>query len=273
MTVRKILCPLLFSGRAEPPLAAAVGLAKLTGAELVIVDEKDVNLDLAVRQCKHAGLERVTAQLLASPPSNQVLAMLEDDTYDVVVLGMHETIRHGRLSLGPAKCVFQDAPCSVLISCPGQSVVGFHDILCPVDFTERSLSAVDLACKLIAPAGHITLAHVTEESLLDAVNPRSELAVAEETAFQRLEQWSADLRARAPITVTTISRIGRRTAEILELFAAASFDLVVMGAQHSTGIRAKLFGSLATSIVRHATCPILFAHPRDESSPSLRAIR
>ena len=38
MTVHKILCPLCFSGRVEPPLAVAVGLAKLTGAELVIVD-------------------------------------------------------------------------------------------------------------------------------------------------------------------------------------------------------------------------------------------
>ena len=75
---------------------------------------------------------------------------------------MHETIRHGRLSLGPSRRVFQDAPCSVLVACPGQSVAGFHNVLCPVDFTERSLSALDLACELIAPAGHITLMHVTE---------------------------------------------------------------------------------------------------------------
>lgn len=299
MSIHKILCPLCFSGRVEPPLAAAVGLAKLTGAELVIVDsvymppvafagdsswlpagsvdalvdEKEVELGLAVRQCKRAGLDHVSAALLAGPPSAQVLAALGDDSYDLVVLGMHETIRHGRLSLGPSKRVFQDAPCSVLVSCPGQTIAKFRNVLCPIDFSERSLNALDLACELIAPDGHMTLVHVTEESLLDAVNPRSELAVEEEAAFKRLEQWAADLRARVPIAVTTISRIGRPTTEILDLFSSASFDLVVMGAHQNSGIRAKLFGSVATAIVRHATCPVLFAHPRDESTPSLRAIR
>lgn len=300
MPIHRILCPLCFTDRAEPAMREAVRLAKLEHAELVLldswyvppvafagdigwlppeaieemVDKKEIELGLAVRQCKQAGVDRVTSRMLSGAPSDQVLTTLEHGGFDLVVLSVDDARLSGGFKLGTlAKRVFDHAPCSVLVTSPGSGKEPFRNVLCPVDFSENSLAAVDLACELVDKRGVITLMHVTAQSLVETESDRDQRIHDEDAAVAKLEEWAADIRTHAAVAVTVVSRIGQPSAEILDTFSAGGYDLIVLGAHPNPGLRSRLFGSVASRIIRHATCPVLFAHPREESTPTLRAIR
>jgi nucleotide-binding universal stress UspA family protein len=300
MPIHRILCPLCFTDRAEPSMREAVRLAKLEHAELVLldswyvppvafagdigwlppdaieemVDKKEIELGLAVRQCKQAGVDRVTSRMLSGAPSDQVLTTLEHGGFDLVVLPVDDARLGGGFKLGAlAKRVFDHAPCSVLVTAPSAGKEPFRNVLCPVDFSENSLAAVDLACELVDKRGAITLMHVTTQSLADLGSDRERLHHDEDAAIAELEQWAADIRARVPVSVAIVSRVGQPSTEILEMFGAGGYDLIVLGTHPHPGLRSRLFGSVASRIIRHATCPVLFAHLREESTPTLRAIR
>lgn len=300
MPIHRILCPLCFTDRAEPAMREAVRLARLEHAELVLldswyvppvafagdigwlppdaieemVDKKEIELGLAVRQCKQAGVDRVTSRMLSGAPSDQVLTTLEHGNFDLVVLPVDDARLDGGFKLGSlAKRVFERAPCSVLVTSPSSGREPFRNVLCPVDFSANSLAAVDLACELVDKRGALTLMHVTPQSLIDTESDRDERLHDEDAAVARLEDWAADIRAQVPVNVTVVSRIGKPAAEILDAFGAGGYDLIVLGAHPNPGLRSRLFGSVASRIIGHATCPVLFAHLREERTPTLRAIR
>src|SRR6476620_6937135 len=143
MPISRILCPLCFTERTEPAMRAAVRLAKLEHAELVLldswyvppvafagdigwlppdaieemVDKKEIELGVAVHQCKQAGVDRVTSRMLSGAASDQVLTTLEHGSFDLVVLAADDAWLHGGLKLGSlAKRIFEHAPCSVLVT-------------------------------------------------------------------------------------------------------------------------------------------------------------
>lgn len=283
MPIHRILCPLCFADQPEPALEAAVRVARIERAELVLldswyvpieelVDRKEIELGVAVRRCKQAGVGRVTSRMLSGAPSEEVLTTLEHGSFDLVVLPVDETRRHDGYKLGSlAKRVFDHAPCSVLVTASSLEEP-LENILCPVDFSENSLAAVDLACELVAKNGSITLMHVTAQSLVGSEVDRDELIPHEDAAVEKLEAWADEVRARVPVDVTVVSRIGHPAMEILDLFSTGGYDLIVMGAHPHPSLRSKLFGSVASRVIRRATCPVLFANLRDDQVP-LRAIR
>lgn len=280
--IRKILCPICFSTRIDPMLRAATHIARLTGAELVIVDawhwlpleyagdagvlpraildtvadKQQTQLALAVRRCKRAGVERVTSRMLAGVPSLRVLEMLETEAFDLVVLGVEQPARHGGYRMGAsAKHVFHRAPCSVLITNHSTTVERFENVLCPIDDSEASRAAVELACDLVEHTGRLTLLH--------AGGPGG----------VRLARLADDVRATTGVEVMAVMRSGEPMRVVVDMVAERNFDLVVIAAREDTSIRAKLLGSPHVSLVRHMPCAVLFAHPRADPAPMLRALR
>ncbi|HSD88410.1 MAG TPA: universal stress protein [Kofleriaceae bacterium] len=288
MPFHKILCPLCLSDHPRSAMTTAVRLTVAFDAELVFADTWSIppmafagdvgafptesllafaereqrELAVIVKECKKAGVERVSSRLVVGAPTAEVLTMLESDPgIDLVVMGVDDTNRYGGPLLdGPIKRVLRRAPCSVLVAHPAPQAVKFENILCPIDFSETSSAATAIACELADPDGTITLLHITEASVLAAASSRPERVQHDAEAEDTLERWAETLRARTTAEVATVARSGRPAAEILDELRIGSFDLVVLGAYRPASHR---LGTVAAKVLRHATCPVLLAHPRN----------
>lgn len=290
MTFRKILCPTDFSPGSFHALKTAAAIASAHDAELVVANvwyvpsmayageapvpsdavdqlaaDSQRGLAEAVREATALGARRVSSRLLAGVPWDQLVATLSHgDGFDLVVMGTHGRTGLARILLGSvAEQVVRHAPCPVLTVREGASAGRFGHVLCPIDFSDHSRPALDLAASVAAPGGAgITLLHVVELPASYNEEPLGEGVIQEldQSAARRLERCGDELRARIGVPVTTRTRIGRPGAQILAaLDDDPSFDLVLMGSHGRTGLSRLLLGSVAEQVVRHASCPVLVA--------------
>jgi nucleotide-binding universal stress UspA family protein len=290
MTFRKILCPTDFSPGSSCALRTAAAMAVAHDAELVLANVWYVpamvyageapmpseaieqlaadcqrGLAAAVHDATALRVRRVSGRLLAGVPWDQLVATLNrGDGFDLVVMGTHGRTGLARILLGSvAEQVVRHAPCPVLtVRDPADAGV-FRHVLCPIDFSDHSRPAIDLAASVIRPGGAgITLLHVVELPASYNEEPLGDEVIQEldQSAARRLERCADELRARVAVPVTTRSRIGRPGAQILAtLDDDPSFDLVAMGSHGRTGLSRLLLGSVAEQVVRHAGCPVLVA--------------
>ena len=293
MTFQKILCPIDFSLGSDRAMRVAVRLAERSRAELVIAhafhipplafageapfpadtiermqEDAQRSLSAAAKEATRLGAQRLTSRLLTGLPWDQIVAAVRSDaTVDLVVMGTQGRTALSRVLLGSiAEKVVRHAPCSVLTVREQADVTPFDHVLCPIDFSESSRHATELAAKLAEPGGAgITLLHVLELPVAYSGDPHVPgfIEGLDKKAAHLLEQWANDVRAKVSVPVTTRSTIGSPGGQALAALADdPTFDLVVMGSHGRTGIRRVLLGSVAEKVVRHAACPVLISRAR-----------
>jgi nucleotide-binding universal stress UspA family protein len=131
-------------------------------------------------------------------------------------------------------------------------------ILCPVDFSEHGEAAISYATSLAKEYNaELHFVHVFEEphAYVDggfASAPLPAIDLDEEKAkLDLVEPASPDVAYRRKMIV------GRPSEELVKYAAEESIDLIIMGTHGRTGLGRLLMGSVAESIVRKATCPVL----------------
>jgi nucleotide-binding universal stress UspA family protein len=295
MVPKKILCPIDFSPGSQQAMRVAIRIASEADAELVlghawyvppvafsgeyafsqaVLEELEGDaraaLDSATREATALGAKRLTSKLLAGMPRHEIAKLLEHDpAFDLVVMGTHGRTGLTRVLLGSvAESVVRHAPCSVLVVRPDGEAKRFTHVLCPIDFSDSSRHAVEVAVGLVQPArGAITLLHV--------IDPPTRFARREQTlellseldrySTEHLDAWAAQLESRVSSPVRKLARTGWPGAEILAaLDEDPAVDLVVMGSHGRAGMERMLLGSVAEKVVRHARCPVLVARRRPE---------
>ncbi len=290
MTFKKILCPIDFSPGSQQAMRVAVRIATENEAELVLVhawylppmafageytfapeviqqisDDAQRGLDAAARDATKLGAKRVTAKLVTGLPWTKIVEIAEDRC-DVVVIGTHGRTGLARVLLGSvAEQVVRHAPCSILAVRPDADVKPFVHALCPIDFSDSSRHAMELAGELVRPGGGITVLHVLELPVAysEERRPPELYRELDKRSAEALETWASQLRTKVSVPVSTRSRIGRAGAGTLAaLDDDRSVDLVVMGSHGRTGVKRMLLGSVAEKVVRHARCPVLVARHR-----------
>lgn len=136
-------------------------------------------------------------------------------------------------------------------------------ILLPVDFSGTSRKAlgyvVSFAKQFNAEA---VLLHVIEPA---AAAPQTETFSAiinspkrREDCEEQLSQWRHEFRPGAQ----TELREGSASREIVRAADEHNVDLIIIGTQGRTGL-ARMFGSTAEWVVRHAPCPVLIVRERE----------
>ena len=291
MSATKILCPIDFSAGSQQAMRTAIRLANDADAELVLAHawylpttaysdmyqlspeiiqqmtaEAERNLDDMTREATKLGAKRMASKLLSGNPWQMIVEVLEQDrAFDLVVMSSHGRTGIPRILLGSvAQNVVRHAPCSVMVVPPGNEPKPFSHVLCPIDFSESSRHAIDLAAAH-ARSG-ITLLHVIEIPVaFSGELPIPEFAQGlDKVAAKLLEDWALDLRSKVKVPVVTRTRIGSPgTQTLAALDDASTFDLVIMGSHGRTGIRRVLLGSVAEKVVRHAPCPVLVVRERE----------
>jgi nucleotide-binding universal stress UspA family protein len=140
-------------------------------------------------------------------------------------------------------------------------------ILCPVDFSPPSRSAMAVAAGLAARFGaELTLFHayplpgytLPEGTVLPSPKMLQDLAGQTDAI---LEEWRVEAAKLGAAAVRTAKSVGEPAAEIVDFAASGRFDLVVIGTRGRTGLRHALLGSVAERVVRRAACPVLTVHP------------
>lgn len=193
---------------------------------------------------------------------------------DLIVMGTHGRSGFRRLLLGSVtEKVVRSARCPVLTVPPQTddaarvSAPVFNRIVCPVDFSDASLRALEYAFSLAAGANEaqVTLVHVVEvmpaqshaelKGEAEAKALDAYVAAAADARNQRLEQIVPD-SVRAQFTVEQVLAIGRAHREILRIATERQADVIVLGA-HGFEISQLLFGSTAQQVIRQAPCPVL----------------
>jgi nucleotide-binding universal stress UspA family protein len=200
-----------------------------------------------------------------------ILAQAEARGADLIAVGMSGLGGGLHRRLGSvAEKVVQRAPVPVL-TVPARARVArapdafYRRILCPVDFSETSLAAVEWAVTLAREsAAHLTLLHAHEDVPAAELVPPGE---ASRDASGERRALEAELRrlateAALPEPVEAIAMEGEKAADtIVGEAARRKADLLVMGVRGRRLLDRALFGSTTQHVVHAATCPVLTVRP------------
>ena len=138
----------------------------------------------------------------------------------------------------------------------------FEKILVPVDFSDHSREALDVAIGLAeAFGGEIHLLHCypinpVGVSPYGIVIPEGFDRELREGASRQLGEWSKHVAARGVACHQTLSSMfpSEVIAKTVEEIGA---DLIVMGTRGLAGIKHVMLGSVAERTIRIAPCPVL----------------
>jgi nucleotide-binding universal stress UspA family protein len=142
----------------------------------------------------------------------------------------------------------------------------FRKILCPVDFSDDSLTALTYATDFAKQNnGQLILLHVIDNPLADQYGPRGQNFYAEvEHALEKSKQMLTDAARihAAGVPCETVAKRGNPYEEIIDVATAQQADVIVMSTHGRSGPQRLLIGSVAEKVVRTAPCPVLTVRHR-----------
>lgn len=299
--IRRILCPIDFSDYSRRALDHAVAIARWYDSTITVLHVfstvpvaayapgppgfTPIVLTRADRDQLLVSMKRFieaeSAPGIAVEPiiregnaAGEILNQAAAMNADLLVMGTHGRSGFDRLVLGSVtEKVLRKASCPVLTvprrlpdAVPATPVL-FKQILCPVDFSDCSMHALNYAMSLAQEAdAHLTVLHVIAYELEDkldmsrAINERLSLADfrrrREDTIRQRLKEAVPDTVATY-CSVETMVSSGKPGREILRIAAEKQSDLIVIGVSGRGAADLMFFGSTTNHVVREATCPVL----------------
>jgi nucleotide-binding universal stress UspA family protein len=300
-TFERILCPIDFSDGSRAALTMAGAVARWYEGRLTVlhvhanwpvadmlpslrpVEARPVPMDDEERGTVLRAVRAFTDQV-GVPDGVPVDYLIEDsldvvsavlahaDSVDVVVLGTHGRTGVERLLLGSvAERVLRKAPCPVIVvpprAHPPKETVGMgRRILCGVDFSDASLSALEYATSLAEEAdATLTLIHVIEMPPdlkgggRDEGEVRRTREAVEAECLQRLRALVPESVGEA-CTVHVEVTEGRAAQELVRAAREGQDDLLVMGVRGRNAMDLAVFGSNTNQVVRTAPCPVMVVH-------------
>jgi nucleotide-binding universal stress UspA family protein len=148
-------------------------------------------------------------------------------------------------------------------------------VVCPVDFSEPSRTALQYASVI---AGHfgarLIVVSVDDPLLASAAESAGLPSLAEETE-RELRRFVTDTLPSAPALAATIDVqvcAGKPAQQILRVALAARADLIVMSSHGRSGLGKRFFGSTTERVLRETTIPVLVTPKHAERAWSLSAI-
>lgn len=149
--------------------------------------------------------------------------------------------------------------------------IRMEKILCPTDFSDYSLYALDYAvCFAEQYGASLLLLHVVDVFLHDPayfapyVPDRAMFTGYAKNARARLDGIVKE-RVPAGLETEIVIREGRAFAEIVKTARERDSDMIVIGTHGRTGLSHAMFGSTAEKVVRKSPCPVLsIKHPEHE---------
>lgn len=238
--------------------------------QLLRLIERDTRRDMDARLQEASGRIRFrVAARDAGEALNEEAAALGADAVAIAV-PKHWSNRWALLDPGavlrassvPVFCVPETAT--------ADEIGAVHSVLLATDLSEASKAAILPAYRLVAATGgRVELCTVHVHGPVPAVADLPVLPALDEARRNEIESKlraliPADAEARGITTSVSILE-GRSVPETL--IAAAerlAVDVVVLGTRGRSGLKRALLGSVADTVARTATRPVLLVHPHQE---------
>jgi Kef-type K+ transport system membrane component KefB len=225
------------------------------------------HLDELDRLAREAGAPALNRKTDDGEPAADVILREAARGYDLLVLGASEATRRHPLGGEYVRAIAAATPCPLLVvrsgpterhlpGRPGVAATPPH-ILLPIRDSAYGRAAVDLAVLYAARVGgRITALHVIESSFAIFGRTRAADVRAETTAA--VEAMLANVRARAAGAGVTIETTMMEAANVERALvrAAASADLMVLGAATRPHARRAFFGTHVEAVLAEAPCPV-----------------
>ena len=296
--IRRILCPVDFSECSRRAVDHAMAIARWYGSSVTAVHVfplpqvaaspsgpilmDPILLTAAARDQLMADMKRLLdverapgivtdVVLREGAAASEILEQAATMKADLVVMGTHGRSGVDRLLLGSVtekvlrkvRCPVLTVPQGLADAVPAAPVL-FKRIVCPVDFSDSSMRALDYAKSLAREAdAQLTVLHVVSPELeipFDYPVGDTSPTLAE---FQKWREQDAQQRLdaatqyEAAYTQEPLLTRGKPWKEILRVTEERQADLIVMGVQGRGVADLLFFGSTAQHVVRAATCPVL----------------
>jgi len=253
-----VLCAVAIDERDRLVFEHALALARRHGAKLLLLHatspqvafnrgatERVAFLRRLRSLAETAGIDiRVAVQ--TGPVDEIILLHARARQVDLIVIGTSRTAARRGLSGWIAERVLRDAPCPTLVVPEtAKAPTSFPDsVLCAVDFSPASLSAVQEAVRMSNHGNRrVTLLHVVDGSG----------TVARSKELDKLRYL---IPAPDRAVVLAQVAVGRPVTEILRAVRAINAELLVIGATPRTRVGSRLFGETG-QILRDTRCPVL----------------
>ncbi len=248
-----------------PPSILSAGYA---GAATVVTSTYQVcqeDVRVWVEPAQRAGIKTDVSVDVGNVP-RLILEHALSPRADLIVMGTHGLGGFDRALLGSVtEKVLRQALCPVLTVPPvvtAPAKLPYKRLLCPVDFSESSLTALRYALALAKEAdANLTILHVFNwvregDPLVERFDTLEFRRVVEDDARTRLAALVTD-DARQWCSPSTAVAYGKPYREILDLAAKDETDLIVMGVRGRNTFDLAVFGSTTHHVVRASTCPVL----------------
>ncbi len=134
----------------------------------------------------------------------------------------------------------------------------FKKILCPIQFDDNSIAALDQACEL-AHESDATL-YVMNVVFLPLANLEPRPLLSEEPSRLALEKL-ARAHLHGKVGYKLLVRTGKPAEVINQTAEELGVDLIVMATHGRTGVSHLFLGSVAEQVVRTAKPPVLTIRP------------
>lgn len=156
-------------------------------------------------------------------------------------------------------------------------------ILLPVDFSELSIHAAEMACSMAqANDATVHVLHVLQPVEIAIPTPEvgflvRKVAPDEPAIARRLDAFARDYLIDHGVRVVTVLARGKPAREIARYAQEADIDEIVIGT-HARGIARRLVhGSVSKSVLEHASCAVTMVPPRTvtvsgETVPELQPV-
>jgi nucleotide-binding universal stress UspA family protein len=294
LQIRKIVVPIDFSNHARRALDEAIAFAKTFGAELHLLHcyqflpevlelygvetpqsfERDVVEAAEKRMDEWCGAVRgqgvpVHPHMASGLPAKEATELAERIGADLIAMGTKGLTGLKHVLLGSvAERVVRLAPCPVLTVPRNENASaesgahGIARILVPVDFSDDSQRALDVAIDLAKTFGaelhllHCYQIHPASVSPYGIVVPETLEHDIRMAALQRLSEWREKAAARG-IRVQEHITAHFPSQEIVAASERLDIDLIAMGTRGLTGLKHALLGSVAERTIRNAPCAVL----------------
>jgi nucleotide-binding universal stress UspA family protein len=293
LRINRILFPTDGSDAAATAFLQAAALAEWHDAELHlfnVTDDRD-EPDLSVPVSDKAltdwlgtvpggmngpnlqALSLTQKQVEATAPAERILAYVEDQDIDLIVMGTHGRRGLSRALLGSVtEAVVRQAPCPVFVVRGDEEAVSpqhaIRRILVPIDFSDASHEAIRHATEIAQTYGaEINLLHVVEEVVYPSAYGMGDAYFPTQNVIRKVEETLADM-ARDEIGYEHImiaAVVGYAPLSIIDYAKENEADLIVIATHGRSGFDRMLLGSVAERVIRRAPVPVFIVKPGRKS--------
>lgn len=228
-------------------------------------------LDAELEKVRSVGGTVEEEHLIEGRVAPEIVALAEKIGAGLIVLGSRGLGRLKRALMGSvSESVVRHAHCPVLVVRDGERGGDFlpGTILLALDGSKEAhaaaLAAVELADRMDS---ELHVVHVGEVRPVYHPERHGYLARYEELqedAQRLLEEQVEQVKAAGGVVAGAHLRMGRPDEEIIGLSEEIGAGVIVTGSRGLGGIRRALMGSVSSSVVQHAHCPVMVVRPEKE---------